>query len=105
MSNIQYIFNPQEMGIFDHTVNFKTRKYFKDKKSRYEDEGEWIIFKDIYDAIISQETFDNMQRIWFNVKRYQEGWCEAHPPDRTDIPRRLLRKMYAHSIYHGNQIA
>ena len=27
-----------------HTVNFKTRKHFKDKKSHYVDESEWTIF-------------------------------------------------------------
>ena len=27
-----------------HTINFKTRKHFKDKKSHYVDESEWTIF-------------------------------------------------------------
>ena len=27
-----------------HTINFKTRKHFKDKKSHYVDENEWTIF-------------------------------------------------------------
>ncbi len=27
-----------------HTVNFKTQKHFKDKKSHYVDESEWTIF-------------------------------------------------------------
>ena len=46
-----------------HTVNFKTRKHFKDKKSHYVDESEWTIFENTHEAIIDQETFDNVQRI------------------------------------------
>ncbi len=28
-----------------HTINFKTRKHFKDKKSHYVDENEWVILR------------------------------------------------------------
>ena len=28
-----------------HTINFKTRKHFKDKKSHYVDESEWTILR------------------------------------------------------------
>ena len=50
-----------------HTINFKTRKHFKDKKSHYVDESEWTIFENTHEAIIDQETFDNVQRIRANV--------------------------------------
>ena len=53
-----------------HTINFKTRKHFKDKKSHYVDESEWTIFENTHEAIIDQETFDNVQRIRANVRRY-----------------------------------
>ena len=62
-----------------HTVNFKTKKHFKDKKSHYVDESEWTIFENTHEAIIDQETFDNVQRIRSNVKRYPDGWGEAAP--------------------------
>ncbi|WP_242959469.1 recombinase family protein, partial [Flavonifractor sp. An9] len=62
-----------------HTINFKTRKHFKDKKSHYVDESEWTIFENTHEAIIDQETFDNVQRIRANVRRYPDGWGEAHP--------------------------
>ena len=39
-----------------HTVNFKTRKHFKDKKSHYVDESEWTIFENSHEAIIDQES-------------------------------------------------
>ena len=45
-----------------HTINFKTRKHFKDKKSHYVDESEWTIFENTHEAIIDQETFDKVQR-------------------------------------------
>ena len=35
-----------------HTVNFKTRKHFKDKKSHYVDEDEWEIFENTQEPII-----------------------------------------------------
>ena len=53
-----------------HTVNFKTRKHFKDKKSHYVSEDNWTVFENTQEAIIDQETFDNVQRIRSNVKRY-----------------------------------
>ena len=62
-----------------HTVNFKTRKHFKDKKSHYVDESEWTIFENTHEAIIDQETFDNVQRIRGNARRYPDGFGEAHP--------------------------
>ncbi len=37
-----------------HTINFKTRKHFKDKKSHYVPEDEWTIFENTHDPIIVQ---------------------------------------------------
>ncbi|MBT9786096.1 recombinase, partial [[Clostridium] symbiosum] len=34
-----------------HTINFKTRKHFKDKKSHYVPEDEWTIFENTHEAI------------------------------------------------------
>ena len=48
-----------------HTINFKTRKHFKDKKSHYV-EKRVAIFENTHEAIIDQETFDNVQRIRAN---------------------------------------
>ena len=62
-----------------HTVNFKTKKHFKDKKSHYVTADEWLIFEDTQEAIIDQVTYDNVQRIRANVRRYPDGWGETHP--------------------------
>lgn len=35
--------------------------------------------------IIDQETFDNVQRIRANVKRYPDGWGEAAPEIRREM--------------------
>jgi len=51
-----------------HTVNFKTGKHFKDKKSHYVSEDNWTMFENTQEAIIDQETFDNVQRIRSNVR-------------------------------------
>ena len=62
-----------------HTVNFKTRKHFKDKKSHYVDESEWVIFENTQEPIIDQQTFDTVQKIRKNVRRYPNGWGEVAP--------------------------
>lgn len=87
-----------------HTVNFKTRKHFKDKKSHYVDESEWTIFENTHEAIIDQETYDNVQRIRANVKRYPDGWGEAHPLTGLMYCADCGGKMYVHRTYNGKRI-
>ena len=79
-----------------HTVNFKTRKHFKDKKSKYVSEDKWLIFENTHEAIIDQETFDNVQRIRGNVKRYPDGWGEYHPLTGLMHCADCGSKMYVH---------
>ncbi|MBO0364964.1 recombinase family protein [Streptococcus sp. P1L01] len=79
-----------------HTVNFKTRKHFKDKKSKYVSENKWLIFENTHEAIIDQETFDNVQRIRGNVKRYPDGWGEYHPLTGLMYCADCGSKMYVH---------
>jgi len=87
-----------------HTVNFKTRKHFKDKKSHYVDENEWTIFENTHEAIIDQETFDNVQRIRGNVKRYPDGWGEAHPLTGLMYCTDCGGKMYVHRTNNGKRV-
>ena len=88
-----------------HTVNFKTRKHFKDKKSHYVDESEWTIFENTHEAIIDQETFDNVQRIRANVKRYPDGWGEAAPLTGLLYCADCGAKMYVHRTNNGKRIS
>lgn len=88
-----------------HTVNFKTRKHFKDKKSHYVDESEWTIFENTHEAIIDQETFDNVQRIRANVKRYPDGWGEAAPLTGLLYCADCGAKMYVHRMNNGKRIS
>ena len=87
-----------------HTVNFKTRKHFKDKKSHYVDESEWTIFENTHEAIIDQETFDNVQRIRGNARRYPDGWGEAHPLTGLMYCADCGGKMYVHRTYNGKRV-
>jgi hypothetical protein len=87
-----------------HTVNFKTRKHFKDKKSHYVDESEWTIFENTHEAIIDQETFDNVQRIRGNVRRYPDGWGETHPLTGLMYCADCGGKMYIHRTNNGKRI-
>ena len=87
-----------------HTVNFKTRKHFKDKKSHYVDESQWAIFENTHEAIIDQATFDNVQRIRGNVRRYPDGWGETHPLTGLMYCADCGSKMYVHRTNNGKRI-
>ena len=87
-----------------HTVNFKTRKHFKDKKSHYVDESERTIFENTHEAIIAQETFDNVQRIRGNARRYPDGFGEAHPLTGLMYCADCGGKMYVHRTYNGKRV-
>ena len=88
-----------------HTINFKTRKHFKDKKSHYVDENEWVIFENTHAAIIDLETFENVQRIRSNVKRYPDGWGEAAPLTGLLYCADCGGKMYVHRTNNGKRIS
>jgi len=87
-----------------HTINFKTRKHFKDKKSHYVDESEWTIFENTHAPIIDLETFDNVQRIRGNVKRYPDGWGEAAPLTGLMYCADCGGKMYVHRSNNGKRV-
>ena len=87
-----------------HTVNFKTRKHFKDKKSHYVDESEWTIFENTHEAIIDQETFDNVQRVRGNARRYPDGFGEAYPLTGLMYCADCGGKMYVHRTYNGKSV-
>ena len=87
-----------------HTINFKTRKHLKDNKSHYVDQSEWTIFENTHEAIIDQETFDNVQRIRGNARRYPDGFGEAHPLTGLMYCADCGGKMYVHRTYNGKRI-
>lgn len=84
-----------------HTVNFKTDKHFKDKKSHYVSQDNWIVFENTQEPIIDQELFDNVQRIRGNAKRYPDGWGEAHPLTGLMFCADCGSKMYVHRMNNG----
>ena len=88
-----------------HTVNFKTRKNFRDKKSHYVPESEWTIFENTHEAIIPQELFDNVQRIRANVRRYPDGWGEVAPFTGLMYCADCGAKMYVHRINNGKRVS
>ena len=101
-STIVHILKKREY--LGHTVNFKTRKHFKDKKSHYVDESEWTIFENTHAPIIDLETFDNVQRIRGNVKRYPDGWGEAAPLTGLMYCADCGGKMYVHRSNNGKRV-
>ena len=88
-----------------HTINFKTRKHFKDKKSHYVSEDEWTIFENTHEAIIDQQTFDLVQKIRSNVRRYPNGWGEVAPLTGLLYCADCGGKMYVHRTNNGKRIS
>lgn len=88
-----------------HTINFKTRKHFKDKKSHYVPEDEWTIFENTHEPIIDQQIFDLVQKIRGNVRRYPDGWGEAAPLTGLLYCADCGGKMYVHRTNNGKRIS
>lgn len=88
-----------------HTVNFKTRKHYKDKKSHYVSEDEWTVFENTHESIIDQQTFDLVQKIRSNVRRYPNGWGETAPLTGLLYCADCGGKMYVHRTNNGKRIS
>ena len=88
-----------------HTINFKTRKHFKDKKSHYVPEDEWTIFENTHEAIIDQETFDLAQKVRSKVRRYPDGWGDVAPLTGLLYCADCGSKMYVHRFNNGKRIS
>lgn len=88
-----------------HTVNFKTRKHFKDKKSHYVPQKYWQIFENTQEPIVDEETFNNAQKCRKGIKRYPNGWGEAHPLDGKMRCFDCGGLMYCHRTSNGKRIA
>lgn len=86
-----------------HTVNYRTRKHFKDKKSHYVPEDQWTIIENTHEPIISQETYDNVQRLRNNIRRYPDGWGEVHPLSGLMRCADCGAIMYVHRTYNGKR--
>ena len=98
---VHILTNPSYLG---HTCNFKTRKHFKDKKSHYVDQDQWTIIENTHKAIIDQDTYDNCQRMRANIRRYPDGWGEAHPLGGLLFCADCGSKMYVHRTNNGKRI-
>ncbi len=88
-----------------HTVNFKTRKHFKDKKSHYVPQKYWQIFENTQEPIIDEETFYNAQKCRNGIKRYPNGWGEPHPLDGKMRCYDCGSLMYCHRTNNGKKVA
>lgn len=99
---VHILTNPCYLG---HTCNFKTRKHFKDKKSHYVDQDQWTIIENTQEPIINQETYDNVQRIRAGVRRYPDGWGEAHPLGGLLYCADCGSPMYVNRTGNGKRVA
>lgn len=88
-----------------HTVNFKTRKHFKDKKSHYIAQKYWQVYENTQEPIIDEETFYNAQKCRKGIKRYPNGWGEPHPLDGKMFCYDCGSIMYCHRTSNGKRVA
>ena len=88
-----------------HTVNFKTRKHFKDKKSHYVPQKYWQVFENTQEPIIDEETFNNAQKCRRGIKRYPNGWGAPHPLDGKMFCCDCGGIMYCHRTSNGKRVA
>ena len=95
----------QKREYLGHTVNFKTAKHFKDKKSHYVSEDNWLVFENTQDAIIDEATFETVQKVRGTVRRYPDGWGELHPLTGLMYCADCGAKMYVHRSYNGTRKA
>ena len=93
--------NPCYLG---HTCNFKTRKHFKDKKSHYVDQDQWTIIENTHEAIVDQDLYDNCQKMRAAIRRYPDGWGEAHPLGGLLFCADCGGKMYVHRVNNGKRV-
>jgi hypothetical protein len=78
-----------------HTVNFKGEKAnFKSKKYTRKPREEWLIFENTHEAIITQETFDTVQRLRATNRRVNNVMGEPNPLTGIVFCADCGRKMY-----------
>ncbi len=65
----------------------------------------WTIFENTHEAIIDQQTFDLVQKIRGNVRRYPDGWGEAAPLTGLLYCADCGGKMYVHRTNNGKRIS
>lgn len=58
-----------------------------------------------HEPIIDQETFDNVQRLRSNIRRYPDGWGDAHPLSGLLYCADCGSKMYVHRTNNGKRIS
>ena len=87
------------------TVNFKTRKHFKDKKSHYVPMDQWTVFEGTQEPIIDPETFDTVQRIRSTVRRYPNGWGPTHPLTGLLFCADCGKRLYEQRVSNGKRIS
>lgn len=91
---------PEYMG---HTVNFRTYKdSYKDKRSKFSDKEDWVIFENTHPAIVDSETWETAQRCRKTVRR-TDSLGEANPLTGLVFCADCGAKMYNHRRPHPIQ--
>ena len=93
-----FIFNGFSFLVYSlsrFTVRIRLRHGYQPNISR---------FLPTHEPIIDQETFDNVQRIRGRVKRYPDGWGEAHPLIGLMYCAGCGGKMYVHRVNNGKRV-
>ena len=87
------------------TVNFKTTKHFKDRKSKYQPKENWVVFENTQESIIDEETFELVRKVRNGTRKCPDGWGEPHILTGLMYCADCGSKMYVHRTCNGKRIA
>ena len=79
------------------------KKYEVDVDRDEVSQDQWTVFEGTQEPIIDQETFDTVQRIRSQVRRYPNGWGPAHPLTGLLICSDCGHRLYEHRNYNGSK--
>ena len=93
----------QKLEYMGHTVNFRTYKdSYKDKKTKFADKEDWVIFEDTHPAIVDRETWETAQRCRKTVRR-TDSLGEANPLTGLVFCADCGGKLYNHRVPHRTE--
>ncbi len=86
------------------TVNFKTEKHFKDKRSKENPPERRLVFENTQEPIIDKETFDRVAMIRGKVRHYPDSRGKVHILTGHLYCADCGARMYVHRTGKGNRI-
>ncbi len=85
-----------------HTINFKTRKHFKDKKSHYVPEDGWTIFENTHEPLLTSRPLTLCRKSVGMSDATRTAGAKQLPSQACFFCADCGGKMYVHRTNNGN---